>query len=92
MQLWRRSGLAFVTAGRMRNVEPPFACGDFIWAADKGGKGRFGELFAHAGAKAFAVGRTVAVRIPRIAADKGDFNDLLQLRAEAERRSREGAR
>jgi DNA primase len=89
MQLWRRSGLAFVTAGRMRNVEPPFLCSDFIYAADKGGKGRHGELFAHAGARAFGASRQVAVRIPRLAADKGDFNDLLQLRAEAERRSRE---
>lgn len=81
MQLYRRSGLAFVTAGRMKNTEPPFACRDFIWAADKGGKGRWGEVFALAGAQAFGVGRKVAVKIPKIDAEKGDFNDLLQLRA-----------
>lgn len=87
MQLYRRSGLAFVTAGRMKSVEPPFGCSDFIWAADKGGKGRWGELFALAGAQAFGAGRKVAVKIPKIASDKGDFNDLLQLRA----RQREAA-
>jgi hypothetical protein len=84
MQLWRRSGLAFVTAGRMKSVEPPFACSDFIYAADKGGnpgKPKWGERFAHGGAKAFATGRTIAVKIPAIAAEKGDFNDLLQQRA-----------
>jgi DNA primase len=81
MQLWRRSGICFVNSGRMKSVEPPFACSDFIYAADKGGKGRWGEVFARAGAQAFGVGRTVAVKIPNIAADKGDFNDLLQARA-----------
>lgn len=81
MQLYRRSGLAFVTAGRMKNTEPPFACSDFIWAADKGGKGRWGEIFALAGARAYGLGRKVAVKIPKLEAEKGDFNDLLQLRA-----------
>src|SRR5262249_32708186 len=57
MQLWRRSGICFVNSGRMRSVEPPFLCGDFIYAADKGGKGRWGEVFAQQGARAFSVGR-----------------------------------
>ena len=87
MQLWRRSGLAFVTAGRMKSVEPPFACTDFVYAADKGGAGpgkpKWGELFAHAGAEAFGRGRTVTVKIPRLDADKGDFNDLLVARQRA---------
>lgn len=89
MQLWRRSGICFVNSGRMKSTEPPFACSDFIYAADKGGKGRWGEKFALAGAHAFGAGRTVAVKIPAIAGDKGDFNDLLQARtrAAAERRS-----
>lgn len=89
MQLYRRSGLAFVTSGRMKNTEPPFACSDFIWAADKGGGNgtRWGEVFALAGAAAFGTGRTVAVKIPKLEAAKGDFNDLLQLRA----RQREAA-
>jgi hypothetical protein len=87
MQLWRRSGICFVNSGRMKSIEPPFACSDFIYAADKGGKGKWGEVFAHAGAKAFGVGRTVAVKIPNIAADKGDFNDFLQLRVRGERPS-----
>jgi hypothetical protein len=78
MQLWRRSGICFVNNGRMKSVEPPFACGDFIYAADKGGKGRWGEVFAREGAKRFGVGRKATVQIPNIAADKADFNDLLQ--------------
>lgn len=89
MQLWRRSGLAFVTSGRMKSVEPPFGCTDFIYAADKGakpGKKPWGEIFAREGARAFSRGRSVAVKIPAIAAEKGDFNDLLQQQA-AERRS-----
>lgn len=90
MQLWKRSGLAFVNSGRMKTVEPPFACRDFIYAADKGGKNgtRWGEIFAHEARRAdWNIGRTVAVKIPNLAADKGDFNDLVQLRAAAERRS-----
>lgn len=87
MQLWRRSGLAFVTSGRMKSVEPPFGCSDFIYAADKGaakpGQPKWGELFAQAGAQAFGTGRRVVVKIPRLDADKGDFNDFLQLRAAA---------
>jgi DNA primase len=82
MQLWRRSGICFVNSGRMKSVEPPFVCSDFIYAADKGGKGRWGERFALEGAHAFATGRKVAVKIPKLDADKGDFNDLLRLRAE----------
>lgn len=81
MQLWRRSGICFVNSGRMKSVEPPFACLDFIYAADKGGKGRWGELLAHKGAQAFRTGRKVAVKIPRIPSAKGDFNDLLRLRS-----------
>jgi hypothetical protein len=81
MQLWRRSGICFVNSGRMKSVEPPFACSDFIYAADKGGKGRWGEVFAREGAKRFGLGRRAVVKIPNLAADKGDFNDLLQARA-----------
>lgn len=90
MQLWKRSGLAFVNSGRMKTVEPPFACSDFVYAADKGGKSgtRWGEIFAHeAKAAPWNIGRKVEVKIPNLAADKGDFNDLVQLRARAERRS-----
>ena len=65
----------------MKSVEPPFACSDFIYAADKGGKGRWGEVFAREGAKRFGLGRKAVVKIPNIAADKGDFNDLLQAKA-----------
>ena len=86
MQLWRRPGICFVNSGRMKTVEPPFACRDFIWAADKGGKGRWGEKFALAAANAYGAGRTVAVKIPKLEVEKGDFNDLVMLRA-AERRS-----
>lgn len=82
MQLWRRSGICFVNSGRMKSVEPPFACSDFIYAADKGGKGRWGERFACEGARTFGTGRKVAVKIPRLEAEKGDFNDLLQMGAE----------
>lgn len=89
MQLWKRSGLAFVTAGRMKTVEPPFACRDFIYAADKGGKGKWGERFAREGAASQAHGRKVQVRIPNIAVEKGDFNDLLQRRATERRSERE---
>lgn len=84
MQLWKRSGLAFVNSGRMKTVEPPFACRDFIYAADKGGKRgtRWGEIFAHEARKAaWNIGRTVAVKIPNLPVDKADFNDLVQLRA-----------
>lgn len=81
MQLWRRAGLCFVTSGRMKSIEPPFMCSDFIYAADKGGKGNWGEKFAKEGAASIAKGRRVAVKIPRIAADKGDYNDLVQERA-----------
>jgi hypothetical protein len=81
MQLWRRSGICFVNSGRMKSVEPPFACSDFIYAADKGGKGKWGEVFAREGAKRFGVGRKAVVKIPNIAADKADFNDLVQARA-----------
>ncbi|MCW5737344.1 MAG: hypothetical protein KIS73_24675 [Enhydrobacter sp.] len=92
MQLWRRSGLCFVNSGRMKTVEPPFACTDFIYAADKGGRGgtRWGEIFAHQAAAELGHGRRVAVKIPNIAAPKGDFNDVLRARAgleTAERRS-----
>jgi hypothetical protein len=60
-------------------------CSNFIYAADKGGKGRWGEVFAQQGARAFSVGRKVSVKIPNIAVEKGDFNDLLRLRSVEER-------
>lgn len=99
MQLWRRSGLCFVNSGRMKTVELPFPCSDFIYAADKGGRNgtRWGEIFAGEGARLNAVGRRVAVKIPRVAEPKADFNDLREqlaaaaARYEAERRSAEGA-
>lgn len=83
MQLSKRSGLAFVNSGRMKSIDLPFLCADFIYAADKGGKSgtRWGEIFAQEGARKNASGRTVAVRIPKIAAAKGDFNDLVMIRA-----------
>jgi hypothetical protein len=81
MQLSRRSGICFVNSGRMKSVEPPFACSDFIYAADKGGKGKWGEVFAREGAKRFGVGRKAVVRIPNMAVDKADFNDFLQAKA-----------
>lgn len=85
MQLWRRSGLAFVTAGRMRTVEPPFECDDFTYAADKGGKDRAGERAARAGVAAeFNIGRRVRMRLPNLAAPDGDFNDFIQAVARGE--------
>jgi hypothetical protein len=36
-------------------------------------------------ARAFSVGRKVAVKIPNIPVEKGDFNDLLRLRSVEER-------
>jgi hypothetical protein len=84
MQLWKRPGICFVNSSRMHTVEPPFGCTDFIYAADKGGKGRWGERRAFEGAQSFRLGRQVRVKIPKLAADKGDFNDFLMLRAKLE--------
>lgn len=84
-QLWKRPGLCFVTAGRMGNIDLPFLCSDFIYAADKGGKGEWGERFAQRGAIEQGQARTVAVRRPRLDADKGDFNDFVRLQANAVR-------
>lgn len=85
MQLYRRSGLAFGARAGMATVEPPFACSDFIYAADKNKthpvpeKSRVGERAAWKGARAFGVGRTVQVKVPRLPAgqETGDFNDML---------------
>lgn len=85
MQLYRRSGLAFGARAGMASVEPPFACSDFIYAADKNKahpvpeKSRVGERAAWKGARAFGVGRTVQVKVPKLPAgqETGDFNDML---------------
>lgn len=83
MQLSRRSGLSFVNSGRMKSIDLPFLCSDFIYAADKGGKNgtRWGEIFAQEGARKNSVARQVAVKLPKINAAKGDFNDLVMIRA-----------
>ena len=88
MQLYRRSGLAFGARAAMATVEPPFECSDFIYAADRNKahrdpkKSRVGEAAAWKGARAFGVGRTVAVKVPKLPAgqDTGDFNDHLLAR------------
>ena len=85
MQLYRRPGLCYVTAGRMKSIEPPFVCSDYLIAADKGGKDRWGERHAQAGAARFGGHRKVRVVIPKIEADKGDFNDWVVERAAAAR-------
>ncbi len=85
MQLYRRSGLAFGARAGMASVEPPFACSDFIYAADRNKwhpnpeKSRVGERAAWKGVKAFGVGRTMVVKIPKLPAgqETGDFNDML---------------
>ena len=84
MQLYKRAGIAFGTAGAMQRVEPPFLCSDFIYAADWNAKSRVGERAAWKGAKAFGAGRRVIVKVPRISRagrDKADFNDELQAAA-----------
>ena len=78
MQLYRRTGLAFGTAGAMETVEPPFGCTDFLYAADWNAKSRVGERAAWKGAKRFGRGREMSVKIPRLAREgheKADFND-----------------
>lgn len=84
MQMWRRSGLAFGSRALMATVEPPFACSDFVYAADRNkphpdpAHSRVGERAAWQGAKAFGTGRTMTVRIPKLGGDGlGDFNDVL---------------
>lgn len=93
MQLYKRSGLAFGARAGMATVEPPFACSDFIYAADKNKthpdkeKSRVGERAAWKGAKVFGVGRTVQVKVPNLPAgqETGDFNDMLVARLAAQR-------
>lgn len=93
MQLYKRSGLAFGSRALMASVEPPFECSDFIYAADRNkphrdpAKSRVGEAAAWKGARAFGVGRTVQVKIPKLPAgqETGDFNDMLQALLAAER-------
>lgn len=86
MQIWRRSGLAFVTSGNMPNVELPFPCAHFLYAADKDPK-RIGERKAWQAAKLQANGRRVEVMVPRLQDAKCDFNDVLMRRAAAQGRA-----
>ena len=92
MQLFRRAGFAFGSRGNMAIVEPPFACSDFIYAADRNKthadrtRSRVGEAAAWTGAKAFGSGRRVQVKIPALPDGQlGDFNDLLIARQRAAR-------
>jgi hypothetical protein len=87
MQLFRRAGLAFGSRANMAAVEPPFVCSDFIYAADRNKahadpkRSRVGEAAAWQAAKAFGLGRSVAVKVPALPEGAtGDFNDLLRLR------------
>lgn len=82
MQIWRRPGLCFVSAGNMPNVELPVGCAFFTYAADKDLK-RQGERRAWLAARAQAFGRRVEVVVPRLPDPKCDFNDVLQRRAPA---------
>lgn len=91
MQLFGRAGLAFGSRANMAAVEPPFECSDFIYAADKNKahqdptRSRVGERAAIAGAKAFGIGRKVAIKVPALPnGATGDFNDVLQLKAKGE--------
>jgi DNA primase len=84
MQLFRRAGLAFGARAGMAATEPPFECSDFLYAADRNKshpdpkRSRVGERAAWSGAKAFGVGRKVAVKVPALAGtDTCDFNDVL---------------
>ncbi|HJQ59412.1 MAG TPA: CHC2 zinc finger domain-containing protein [Vineibacter sp.] len=87
MQIWRRPGLCFVTSGNMPGVELPVGCSFFTYAADKDLK-RQGERKAWQAARAQAFGRRIEVVVPKIAAAKGDFNDLLQARIAARAQGR----
>lgn len=86
MQIWRRSGLCFVTSGNMPNVELPFPCTHFIYAADRDPK-RVGERMAWRAARAHGRARTVEVVVPRMSDPKCDFNDFVRRRAAREGRA-----
>lgn len=84
MQLYRRAGFAFGSRANMAAVEPPFVCSDFLYWADRNkahpdkARSRVGEAAAFKGKAAFGVGRTVAVKVPRLGpGETGDFNDYL---------------
>lgn len=88
MQLFRRAGFAFGSRGNMAIVEPPFACSDFVYAADRNkphadrARSRVGEAAAWTGARAFGLGRRVQVKVPALPDGQlGDFNDLLIARS-----------
>ena len=90
MQLFRRAGFAFGSRANMARVEPPFACSDFIYAADRNkthhiaSRSRVGEAAAWTGAKAFGLGRRVQVKVPALPnGELGDFNDMLIARRRA---------
>ncbi|HEX2892273.1 CHC2 zinc finger domain-containing protein [Vineibacter terrae] len=77
MQIWRRSGLSFVGASNMRNVDLPFGCRDFIYAADRDPQ-RQGERWSWRAAERNKLARRVGVHVPRLPDQKCDFNDVLQ--------------
>lgn len=77
MQVWRRSGLCFISSSNMPNVELPFGCGDFIYGADKDPK-RQGEHWAWRAAQLNSLGRRIDVQVPRLQALKADFNDAVR--------------
>lgn len=87
MQLFKRSGLAFGSRAGMAATEPPFQCSDFLYAADKNKKhpdpqrSQVGERAAWKGAKSFGIGRKVAVKVPVLPDETGDFNDVLMAAA-----------
>ena len=96
MQLFGRAGLAFGSRAGMASTEPPFECGDFLYAADRNKshpdpkRSRVGERAAWAAAKAFGAGRTMAVKVPALpGAETADFNDVLQARQAASHREKE---
>ncbi len=83
MQMFKRAGLAFGARAGMSNFELPLAVADFIYWADKNKrhpdqtKSRVGERAAFAGKLLNKAGRTIAVLVPRLAAETADFNDVL---------------
>jgi len=84
--LWKRAPMCFGSADAMAEVEPPFVCSDFVYAADWNARTRTGEKAAWAGKKKFGVpmGRSCIVKVPNLRhLEKADFNDVARERAEA---------
>lgn len=80
MQIYRRSGLSFVSSNNMPNVDLPFACRDFLYGADKDPK-RQGERWAWRAAERHGFARKVDVVVPRMPSLKCDGNDLVRVAA-----------